>query len=241
MGQDEIDKKSIALVGTRDRETYTAAPASGIDHGYQTAQAFSPQRRGPPAIDLNMNCQSCKCASASERTSLLQSFKMACLSYKPSPVTIEQGKTLMRSEVIEIQKEIAEHLEIAKTNRKQRQLMSKQRFEEIELQISKRNLDVPILDESKSPRFLQDESVKVFQSLLSSNPVDIQIFGQEQQNLQLIVNSVDSESFNDIERKSTLNIDESVYRNNAASTDNHKTPRISIPLNLNNKVFKVPE
>ena len=100
---------------------------------------------------------------------------------------------------------------------------------------------MPILDESKSPRFLQDESVKVFQSLLSSNPVDIQIFGQEQQNLQLIVNSVDNESFNDIERKSTLNIDESVYRNNAASTDNHKTPRISIPLNLNNKVFKGSE
>ena len=119
MASDEQDKKSIALIGVRDRETYTAAPASGIDHGYQTAQAFSPKKG--PALELDPNCQACKCSSASERAALLQSFKMACLSYRPSPVTVEQGITLMRPEVIDVQQEIADHLTTSQESRQHRQ------------------------------------------------------------------------------------------------------------------------
>ena len=54
--------------------------------------------------------------------------------------------------------------------------MMKQKFDDIEVQIQKRNIDMPLLDEKSSPRYLQDESVKVFNSLLSStaaNPIDI--------------------------------------------------------------------
>ena len=48
----------------------------------------------------------------------------------------------------------------------------KQQFDEIELKIQKRNIDVPILDEKYSPRYLQDESVKVFNSILHSSAVN---------------------------------------------------------------------
>ena len=65
-------------------------------------------------IEFDSQCQSCNCLSPTERTVLLQSFKMACLSYKPNPVTLEDGQTVEREKAVEMQSSIGSDLYMIK-------------------------------------------------------------------------------------------------------------------------------
>ena len=101
--QDELDKKAIFLMGVRQEEAergYTRGQLrerqqerlhenfgdhpSELTVGQAGASGFNLEFGEPPnrLISLNTNCMSC----SDQPTKLLEAFKMACLSYKPSLV-----------------------------------------------------------------------------------------------------------------------------------------------------------
>ena len=97
--QDEIDKKNLGLVG------------------YRTGKDLKKKKSGKSAITLEKSCISC----SSNMPQVLPAFKMACLAYNSSPVSIG-NKLISRSEALDIQSKILQevksgliHVEIPET------------------------------------------------------------------------------------------------------------------------------
>lgn len=132
----------------------------------------SPIRGSVPAnqvIDFDSKCQSCQCASAAERTVLFQSFKMACLAYKPNSVTLTDGQVVPRQDAVEMQRKISRDLDTVNEQKFRRQQSTLNRFEDIEREIKEMKLVVDKLGENTVVRYTQDKVGKTFSHLTEAD------------------------------------------------------------------------
>ena len=118
--QEEKDKKDISLVGMKERDNQVSSPtrARGCQHVKSPILGSIPHNQ---VLDFDHKCQSCHCASAAERTVLFQSFKMACLAYKPTAVTMLDGSVIARQDAVELQSRISENLDTIQATKNERQ------------------------------------------------------------------------------------------------------------------------
>lgn len=119
---DELDKQNISLVG--QKEVSDTLKHSEAESCNQT-------------LTLDPGCKACKCNSISDRRTLLQNLKIACLMYKPSPVLIPEvsDNLLPRSDVVNMQKSISDQLVTITQQRHIRLKHSKKKLLQIEDQV----------------------------------------------------------------------------------------------------------
>jgi len=90
--QDEEDKRNVFLMGVSDEKN--AEPKAVNPHKTITSATKLPHsafaaKKKEPVIGLDHNCLSHSNTHNNEET--VKAFKMACLTYKPSPVQFEKA------------------------------------------------------------------------------------------------------------------------------------------------------
>lgn len=94
--QDELDKQSISLLGVKESFS-EEAPQGQVNRPAQTANR--------KIVDFNPQCFSC----CGYPASTIAAFKMACLTYSPSDITIED-KEYKREEILDISTKILQYI-----------------------------------------------------------------------------------------------------------------------------------
>lgn len=94
--QDELDKQSISLLGVK--ESFTEESPTGQVN--RPAQVLNRK-----IVDFNPQCFSC----CGYPASTIAAFKMACLTYSPSDITIEE-KEYKREEILDISTKILQYI-----------------------------------------------------------------------------------------------------------------------------------
>ena len=85
--QDHSDKESLALIGLRE------------------SQAPKQQQLSKESVGFDARCVNCD-TDPNVKQMIYSKFKIACLQYKPSLVTLKTGLQYARADVFDMQKEL---------------------------------------------------------------------------------------------------------------------------------------
>jgi len=106
-----LDKDSLSLIGVKDKTIGQERDSTFEPHQsrygaqkYQGETSVLKTSNEPNVVSLDPRCLNCD-TDGSQKTILFQKFKLACLSYKPTPIVME-GISYNRKDVYDMQQEM---------------------------------------------------------------------------------------------------------------------------------------
>eukprot|EP00347_Sterkiella_histriomuscorum_P001564 403371548 len=145
MSADEIDKKSISLMGVKEEQTRPLSPTTSqqtIQNQLSQQASIKTQKQAnqqqQPVIQIEKSCMSC----SSQPYRIISAFKMACLTYFPSMVQF-QNSEFSREKMIQIKTKLLDELMSTLENK-----IQNQEFVERQILESRKNKHNIIINES---------------------------------------------------------------------------------------------
>ncbi len=96
--QEEIDKQSISLIGQKEQDLLISNPPTDIT--------------STEVVSLDSKCLNCQNnANGLDRAIIFQLFKVACLRYKPKPISFKD-RVIPRMELLKNKQVLLDQMEV---------------------------------------------------------------------------------------------------------------------------------